>query len=74
MVLGPFLVVRPKGQGVSALIPGVTVPPDIHPFPIIKSSNIFRYDLERSPTARCLQSFLTLRGGVTGGSRSISGG
>ena len=48
MVLGPFLVVRPKEQGVSALIPGVTVPPDIHPFPIIKSSNIFRDDLERS--------------------------
>ena len=74
MVLGPFLVVRPKGQGVSALILGVTVPPDIHPFPIIKSSNIFRHDLERSPLGLCLQSFLTLRGGVTGGFRTFSGG
>ena len=74
MVLGLFLVVRPKGQGVWALIPGVTVPPDIHPFPIIKSSNIFRYDLERSPTACCLQSFLTLRGSVTGGFGPVSGG
>ena len=74
MVLGPFLVARPKGQRVWALIPGVPAAADIHPFPIIKSSIIFRPDLDGSSAAWPLQSFLTLRGGVTGGFRTISGG
>ena len=74
MGLGPFLVVRAKGQGVSALIPGVSLAADIHPFPIIKSSTIFRYDLDGSYMALCPQTILTLRGGVTGSFRAIPGG
>ena len=74
MVLGPFLVVRPKGQGVWALIPGVPAAADIHPFPIIKSSNIFRHDLERSPLGTPPQTFLPPWGDRYGHTWAISGG
>ena len=62
------------GYAVSTLIPGVNSLSDTHPFPIIKSSNIFRADLDGSSTAFHVQWLTTLWRVVTGGSRTISGG
>ena len=74
VLLGPFLMVRRKGLGVSVVVPGVHATADIHPFPIIKSSNIFGPGFHGSPAARRPQLFLTRQGDVFGASRSVSGG
>ena len=67
-------MVNRKRQGVSVVVPGVHATADIHPFPIIKSSNIFGPGFGGSPAASRPQSFLTRQGDVFGASRSISGG
>ena len=71
VLLSPFRVVNRKRQGVSVVVPGVHATADIHPFPIIKSSNIFGPGFGGSPTARRPQMFPTRQGDVFGGSRSI---
>ena len=74
VVLGPFRVVNRKRQGVSVVVPGVHATADIHPFPIIKSSNIFGPGFDGSLAGHDPQWFPTRQGDVFGASRSISGG